>query len=113
MAACPKTDRTSLPMLLLLKNHLEAWYVSRGSSVQLDGSSAYANNPSAWVYFTFNKKIWKLAGDTRDVAVKKFIDEFNQHGSTGLLIESKGQNNSSVLRIKNSADADGWYCTRG
>ena len=113
MPACP---RDNLPILLLLKNHLERWFNSKGTSVQLDGSSTYTNNPQPWVTFSFGGQSWKLAGDTRDVAVEEFIRLFNNgnDGNNGarVLVQAVGRGGAIILRLVGHTEADGWYCTR-
>lgn len=97
--------RNPIKTLLLLQKYLQKWPSNgRGKSVQLDGAISYSNNPSAWIYFEYDQQIWRLHGDTRDVAVDEFIK------NPKLLIK-KNANGNNVLRLVSSpAKANGWYC---
>jgi hypothetical protein len=111
--ACAKTG------LSLRKNgitdlalYLESWYLTKGAAVQLDGKDYYKNNPAPWVYFEYQGGIYKLAGDTKDWAVKNFIDlARGNHAYSTVLVPDIGKKGNPVLRLAGSSNAKGWYCT--
>jgi hypothetical protein len=94
-----------LPTLLVLQKYLEDWMKNtKMSSVQLDGSNDYSNNPAAWLFFIYDGRLWRLHGDTRDLAVAEFI----KNGKLTMATNSKGK---EVLRLPSSpGEAKGWYC---
>jgi hypothetical protein len=94
-----------LPSLLLLKKYLDRWVSGdKQNSVQFNGSNVYENDPSAWIHFEYNGKLWRLHGDTRDVAVNEFLKDQS-------VIVIKNNKGKIVLRLASSpTKANGWYC---
>ena len=98
--------------VLDLSQVLNAWYEKRGSAVQLNGRRVYKNSPGAWVYFDFKGLTYKLAGDTKDFAVKRFLDlVLRAQDPDSVLIIATGKKGNPVLRLAGESEAEGWYCT--
>ncbi len=95
-----------------LAQYLEAWYNQRGQAVQLDGSSLYRSNPAPWVYFNYQGRVYKLAGDSKDRAIKSFLDRVQNSSDFDLVFDlAIGKKWNPVLRLAGLIKADGWYCT--
>ena len=92
---------------------LKSWCDMKGNAVQFDGSIKYENNPGPWVYFDFKGKTYKLAGDTKDFAVKRFLDLVEKaEDPDSVLIVATGRAGNPVLRLLGQSKAEGWYCTQ-
>ena len=91
---------------------LDKWYANRANSVQLDGNHQYHNNPSECYLFRFKGRNYRLAGDTKDFAVKRFLDLVKMAADPeSVLIEATGRTGNPVLRLAGQSKAEGWYCT--
>jgi hypothetical protein len=97
-----------------LAQYLEAWYNQRGQAVQLDGSRSYRSNPAPWVYFNYQGRVYKLAGDTKDRAIKSFLDRVQNTSDYDSVFDlAIGKKGNPVLRLSGLIKAEGWYCTKG
>ena len=91
---------------------LDKWYANRANSVQLDGNHQYHNNPSECYLFRFKGRNYRLAGDTKDFAVKRFLDLVGKaQDPDSILIPATGKKGNPVLRLAGESEAEGWYCT--
>ena len=113
--ACQRIGMTKkLSGVLDLSQALKTWYENRGGAVQLNGKRVYKNSPGAWVYFDYKGLTYKLAGDTKDFAVKRFLDlVVRAQDPDSVLIPATGKKGNPVLRLAGQSEAQGWYCTQG
>lgn len=110
---CRKIKKEQSYNHINLNKVLTDWYDSKGNEVQLDGASSYTSNPSGWINFIYNREFYKLNGDTKDIAVKEFLDLFKSSGGDidQVLTPSKTQEGNDCLKLESKSNAaSGWYC---
>lgn len=107
--ACTKVPKSKSYNHTNIKKVLCDWLQNKGDEVQLDGAQSYQNNQQGWVYFIYNKQYFKLNGDTKEEAVKKFCELYESYnGDPDLIFVQHG--NYLRLNDKEYLEGNGWYC---
>lgn len=96
-----------------LAEYLQTFLSNNPDAVQLDGSTTKKSNPSATVYFFFDrsKKFFQLNGDTTCQSIVGFLFHFKSSGNECLdYIPPTETKTRGSLRLRGSKKPNGWYC---